>query len=246
MFNENRFSFFFVADHLLVGQLCTSPKSDRSLQSCLKVTQCLTCKIGNGPLYNTCSLPIQLMTIGPLPAPSKSKSGLPWKQGRAQGDENKVSDYGLWCGFKWGPHHATSHLWSRLEIQHQSVPECAEECGDPLVQSGGQWQTLGVAAGLGAGLQVQRAPGLALEGELQLCTLLSLASSSPYLNPLNYFILSYVENIANMTSHTTKASLIIAISRVFAEPPPALVEKAYYEFRIRIEAVIEAEGGYIE
>ena len=35
--NENRFSFF-VADHLLVGQLCTNPKSDRSLLSCLKVT----------------------------------------------------------------------------------------------------------------------------------------------------------------------------------------------------------------
>ena len=29
-FNENRFSFF-VADYLLVGQLCTNPKSDRSL-----------------------------------------------------------------------------------------------------------------------------------------------------------------------------------------------------------------------
>ena len=37
-FNENRFSFF-VADHLLVGQLCTNTKSDRSLLSCLKVTQ---------------------------------------------------------------------------------------------------------------------------------------------------------------------------------------------------------------
>ena len=33
-FNENRFSFV-VADHLLVGQLCTNPKSDRSLLSCL-------------------------------------------------------------------------------------------------------------------------------------------------------------------------------------------------------------------
>ena len=31
---------------------------------------------------------------------------------RAQGDENKVSGhcYGLWCGFKRGPHHATPHL----------------------------------------------------------------------------------------------------------------------------------------
>ena len=34
-FYENRFSFF-VADHLQVGQLCTNPKSDRSLLSCLK------------------------------------------------------------------------------------------------------------------------------------------------------------------------------------------------------------------
>ena len=68
--NENRFSFF-VADHLLVGQLCTNPKSDRSFLSCLKVTQCSTSEIGDAPLYNTCSLPIQVMTIGPLPAPSK-------------------------------------------------------------------------------------------------------------------------------------------------------------------------------
>ena len=42
-----------------------------------------------------------------------------------------------------GPHHATLHLQSRLESQHQSVPGCAEERGDPLVQSGGKpwvWQ----------------------------------------------------------------------------------------------------------
>ena len=37
-FNENWFHFFFVTDHLLVGQLCTNPKSDRSLLLCLKVT----------------------------------------------------------------------------------------------------------------------------------------------------------------------------------------------------------------
>ena len=66
---------FFVADHLLVGQLCTTPKSDRSLLSCLKVTPCSTSEIGDAPLYNTCSLPIQVMTTGPLPAPSKCKSG---------------------------------------------------------------------------------------------------------------------------------------------------------------------------
>ena len=92
---------------------------------------------------------------------------------RAQGDENKVSGYGygLWGGFKWGPHHATSHLRSRLESQHQSVPGCSEECGDSLVQTTGRWQTLSVAAGLNAGPQVQRDPDLALERVLRLCTL---------------------------------------------------------------------------
>ena len=69
--------------------------------------------------------------------------------------------------------------------------------------------------------------------------------SSPDLNPLDYFVWLYVENITNMTSHNTNASLITAIRRVFAELPPALVEKACSQFRIRIEVVIEAEGGTV-
>ena len=66
------------------------------------------------------------------------------------------------------------------------------------------------------------------------------APSSPDLKPLDYFVWSYVDNITNMTSHNTKASLIAAIHRVFAELPPAFVEKACSTFWIRIEAVIEA------
>ena len=69
------FLFFFVAEHLLVGQLCTNPKSDRRLLSCQKVTLFSTKEIGDAPLYNSCSLPIQVMTTEPLPAPSKCKSG---------------------------------------------------------------------------------------------------------------------------------------------------------------------------
>ena len=243
-FNENRFSFL-VADHLIVDQLCTNPKSDRSLLLCLKVTQCSTSEIGDVPLYNSCSLPIQVMTTVPLPAPSTCKSGglnVP----RVMKTKFPVSVNCLWCGFKWGPHHVTSHLRSRLESQHQSVPGCAEECGDPLVQLGGRWQTQGVAAGFGAGLQIQRDPCLASEGVLPLCTFLPLAPSSPDLNPLDYFVWSFVENITNMTCHNTKASLIAAIRWVFAKLPPALVEKACSQFRIRIKAVIEAEGVYIE
>ena len=44
----------------------------------------------------------------------------------------------------------------------------------------------------------------------------------------------------------TKAILIAAIRRVFAGLPPALLGKACSQFRIRIEAVIEAEGDYIK
>ena len=169
------FSFLFFADHLLVVQLCTNPKSDRSLLSCLKVTQYSTLEIRDAPLYNACTLPIQVMTTGPLPAPSKCKSGLPRITVACSGWWKKVSGYGycLWCGFQWGPHHATSHLRSQLESQHKSVPGCAKECGDPLVQSGGRWQTLGVAARLGACPQIQRDLGLASEGVLRLCNLLS-------------------------------------------------------------------------
>ena len=64
-FNVNQFSFF-VADHLLDGQLCTNAKSDRSLLSCLKTTQCSTSEIGDAPLYNSCSLPSLVMTRRPL------------------------------------------------------------------------------------------------------------------------------------------------------------------------------------
>ena len=51
--------------------------------------------------------------------------------------------------------------------------------GCTMEQSGGRWQTLGVAAELGAGPQIQRDPGLASEGVLRLCTLLSLAPFLP-------------------------------------------------------------------
>ena len=91
--NENRFSFF-VADHLLVGQLCTNPKSDRSLLSCLKVTQCSTSEIGDTPLYNSCTLSIQVMTTGPLPVPSKCKSGLQRITGMCPGIEAVIEAEG--------------------------------------------------------------------------------------------------------------------------------------------------------
>ena len=76
--------------------------------------------------------------------------------------------------------HIMSPLRSRLESQHQSVPGCAEECGDP--PGAIRWpmgKTLGVAAGHVTGPQVQRDRGLASEGVLRLCTLLSLTPPPP-------------------------------------------------------------------
>ena len=173
--NENRFSFF-VADHLLVGQLCTNPKSDRNLLSCLKVTQCSTSEIGDAPLYNSCSLPIQVMTTGPLPAHSKCKSGLPRITGACTGWWKQSFRLRLWSLVRFQVRATSCHLTSSKSAWKSTprVPVCAEECGDPLVQSDAQRQTLGVAAGLSAGPQVQRDPGLASEGVLRLCTLLSL------------------------------------------------------------------------
>ena len=81
----------------------------------------------------------------------------------------------------------TRKTWTKefIEKVHAIIDETPQRCGDPLVQPGGRYQTLGVAAGPGAGPQVQRDPGLASEGVLRLCTLLSLPPSSPNLNLLD-------------------------------------------------------------
>ena len=114
LLNENWFSFF-VADHLLVGQLCTNPKNDRSLLSCLKVTQCSMSKIGDAPLYSSCTLPIQVMTTGPLPVPSKCKSRLPRITGT------------LWS-LMWFQVRATSCLLTSSKSAWKSTPKCTWMC----------------------------------------------------------------------------------------------------------------------
>ena len=121
-FNENRFSFF-VADHLLVAQLCTNPKSDRSLLSCLKVTQCSTSEIGDAPLYNSCSLPIKVMTTGPLPAPSECKSGLSRITGTCPGW------WKLWLwSLVWFQVRTTSCHLTSSKSAWKSTPKCTWMC----------------------------------------------------------------------------------------------------------------------
>ena len=125
-FNENRFSFF-VADHLLVGQLCTNLKSDRSLLSCLKVTQCSTSEIGDAPLYNTGSLSIQVMTTGPLPAPWKCKSGLLRITGTCPGWWKQSFRLRLWS-LVWFQVKATSYHHTSSKSAWKSTPKCTWMC----------------------------------------------------------------------------------------------------------------------
>ena len=241
-FNENRFSFF-VADHLLVGQLCTNSNSDRSLLLCLKVTQCSTSEIGDAPLYNSWSLPIQVITTGPLPAPSKCKSGLPRITGACPGWWKQSFRLQLWS-LMWFQVRATSCHLKSSKLTWKSTPKCTWMCWRMWWSpSTIRWPV----ADPECGSRIRRRPTnpqrLRLSFRRSATTLYPTLTD---LNPLDYFVWSYVENITNMTSQNTKASLIAAIRRVFAELPPALVEKACSQFRIRIKAVIEAEGGYIE
>ena len=129
-----------------------------------------------------CSLPIQVMTTGPLPAPSKCKSGTVQRlraQLNASDDPLRVVER------KPKAEDTARKTWTKefIEKVQAIIDETPQRCGDPLVQSGGRWQTLGVAAGLSAGPQVQRDPGLTSEGVLRLCTLLSLATLLPRPEP---------------------------------------------------------------
>ena len=239
--NENRFSFF-VADHLLVSQLYTNPKSDRSLLSSLKVTQCLMSEIGDAPLYNSCSLSIQVMT-------ARTIAGLPRITGMCPGGWKQSFRIRLWS-LVWFQVRATSCYLTSSKLAWKSTPKCTWICWR-VWWSPGAIRWLAADPGYGSRTRCwptsRKRPRLGFRrSATTLYPSLTGPPSSPDLNPLDYFVWSNVKNITNMTSHNIKASLITAIWRVFAELPLALVEKACSQFWIRIEAVIEAEGGYIE
>ena len=199
-FNENRFSFF-VADHLLVGQLCTNPKSDRSLLSCMKVIQCSTSEIGDAPLYNSYSLPIQIMKTGPLPAPSKCKSELMKTKFPCT-----VMVFGVISseGHIMPPHIFEVGLKVNIKVyldvlKSVLIPWCNQ------VADSGPWVWHQDSALAHKSKETQ--------AWLQKECFSHWPSSFPNLNPLDYFVWLYVENITNMTSHNTKTSLIAAIRR---------------------------------
>ena len=226
--NENRFSFF-VADHLLVSQLRTNPKSDRSLLSCLK----------DALLYNSYSLPIQVITTGPLPAPSTCKSGLPQITGMCPGWWKQSFRLRLWS-LVWFQVRATSCHLTSSKVNTKVYLDVLKSVVIPWCNQVAGGRPLSVAAGLGAGPQVKRDPGLATEGVLWLCTLLSLATP---LLPLTWTHWTTSFGNTSRTSPTGPPTTPKpAWSPPSAELPPALVKKACSQFWI----CIEAKGGYIE
>ena len=209
-FNENRFSFF-IADHLLVGQLCTNPKSDRSLLSCLKVTQCSTSEIGDAPLYNSCSLPSQVMT-------ARTIAGLPRITGMCPGWWKQSFRLWLWS-LVWFQVRATSCHLTSSKLAWKSTPKCTWMCWRV------RWSPRAIrwpVTDPGCGSRTQRRSTNPKRPRLGFRR--SATTSSPDLNPLDYFVWSYIENITNMTSHNTKASLVTAIRRA----PAGACEKGMF------------------
>ena len=156
------------------------PKSDRSLLSCLKVTQCSTSEIGDA----------RCTTL----ALYWSKS---WQLDHCQHPQNANLDGSMCPGWwkqsfqlrllslVWFQVRATSCNLTSSKSAWKSTPKCTWICWRMWWSSGasaGRWQTLGDAAGLGAGPQVHRDPHLA-SGVLRLCTLLSLAPLLPRPEP---------------------------------------------------------------
>ena len=250
-FNKKRFSFF-VADHLLVGQLCTNPKSDRRLLSYLKVTQCSTSEIGDAPPYNTWSLPIQVMTTGLLPAPAKCKSGLPRITGTCLGWWKQSFRLRLWSLVRFQVRATSCHLASSKSAW-KSIPKRTWMCWRVRWSPGAiRWPV----ADPGCGSGTRRRP--TRPKRLRLCFRRSATRLYPFLNGpllprpepagLLRLVIRREHHQHDLPQHQSQPDHRHppSIRRVFAVLPPALVEKVCSQFRIRIETVVEAEGGYIE
>ena len=70
--------------------------------------------------------------------------------------------------------------------------------------------------------------------------------NSPDLNPLDYFFWGMIERETNLHAHNTTDSLKAAVIEAMSNMCPAHVIRACNRFRARIEAVLEAQGGFIE
>jgi inhibitor of nuclear factor kappa-B kinase subunit alpha len=70
--------------------------------------------------------------------------------------------------------------------------------------------------------------------------------SSPDLNPLDFSIWAYVQARACAHQHSNIESLKESVSKEWSKMPASYIRTVCSKFRPRIEAVIEAGGGYID
>ena len=71
-------------------------------------------------------------------------------------------------------------------------------------------------------------------------------SSSPDLNPCDYWLWGNVEKVSNAQPHSSVVSLKTSIRRAIKTIKKESAIKACRSFRARIQQVVHAEGGYIE
>ena len=208
-FNENRSSFFCCRPSTS-RQLYTNPNSDRSLLSCLKVTQCSTGEIEDAPLYNSCTLPIQVMTTGPLPTPQNAN--LIATNNRDVPRVMKTKFRLRLSSLVWFQVRATSCNLTSSKSAWKSTPKCtciAEECGDPWcnqVASGWPWVWQKDSA------PTHKSKETRLSFRNNSMTLYPSLTGPPPPRPEPAGLLrwSYVGNITNMISHNTKSNMITA------------------------------------
>ena len=167
---------------------------------------------------------------------------------RTQGDESKVSGYGygLWCGFKWGPHHATP---TSSKTAWKSTPKCTWICW--RVWWSPRWIRWPVTdPGCGSRTWCWPiSPKRPRLGFRRSATTLYPSLTGPLLprhEPagLLRLVIRWEHHQHDLPWHQSQPDC--RIHQVFTELLLALVEKAFSQFQIHIEAVIEAEGGYIE
>ena len=250
-FNENWFSFF-VADHQLVGQLCTNPKSDRRLLSCLKVTQCSTSEkeetpavqrtlstdstYDNRAIASTLKMQIWIATNNrDVPRVMTTKFPATVMVFGVVSSESPIMPPHIFeVGLKVNTKVYLDVLKSVM------IPWCNQ------VASGRPWVW-------------QQDPALAHNSKetqawLQKeCYDLYPSLTDPLLprpEPAGVLrlVIRWEHHQHDLPQHQSQPDRRYppSIRRASTELPPALVEKACFQFRIRIKAVIEAEGGYIE
>ena len=170
-------------------------------------------EIGDAPLYNSCSLPIQLMRTGLLSAPSKCKSRW-FNVPRVMKTKfpATVMVFGVVSseGHIMPPHIFEVGLKVNTKVyldvlRSVVIPWCDQGAsGRPWVQDS-------------APAHKSKETQASLQKKCyDFVPFSHWPPSSPDLNLLDYIIWSYVKNITNIGSHNTNASLITAIHWVFA------------------------------